>query len=74
MTKKKVSLRNTNGDKIISLSEEEAQKLMIDLNIAFDRYRINTVHIVSNKLIERERDIIQRAKVLKQKGIKYNHI
>ena len=74
MTKNKVSMRNKNGEKIISLSEEEVQKLMIDLNIALDRYRMNTGNIVSNKLIEREREIIQRAKFLKQKGIKYTHI
>ena len=47
---------------------------MIDLNIALDRYRMNTGNIVDNKLIEREREIIQRAKYLKQKGIKYTHI
>ena len=75
MTKNKVSLRNKNGKKIISLSEEEVQKLMIDLNIALDRHRINNNNnIVSDKLIEREREIIQRAKYLKQKGIKYTHI
>ena len=67
MTKNKVSLRNTNGEKIISLSEEEVQKLMIDLNIALDRYRINTGNMVDNKLIEREREIIQRAKYLRTK-------
>ena len=74
MTKNKVSLRNKNDEKIISLSEEEVQKLMIDLNIALDRYRMNTGNIVGNKLIEREREIIQRAKYLKQKGITYKHI
>ena len=74
MKKNKVTLRNTNGEKIISLPEEEVQKLMIDLNIALDRYRITTGNVVDNKLIEREREIIQRAKFLKQKGIKYSHL
>ena len=74
MTKNKVSLRNTNGEKIISLSQDEVQKLMVDLNIALDRHIINNKNIVSDKLIEREREIIQRAKFLKQKGIKYTHI
>ena len=75
MTKdKEISLRNTNGTKLISLSEEEVQKVMVDLNIALDRHRINNNHIVSDKLIEREREIIQRAEFLKQKGITYKHI
>ena len=76
MTKdKNISLRNTHGTKLISLSEEEVQKVMVDLNIALDRHRINNNNIiVSDKLIEREREIIQRAKFLKQKGITYKHI
>ena len=51
MTKdKEVTLINTNGTKLISLSEEEAQKVMVDLNIALDRHRINSKNIVSDKL------------------------
>ena len=75
MTKdKEISLRNTNGTKLISLSEEEVQKVIVDLNIALDRHRINNNNIVNNKLIEREREIIKRAKFLKQNGITYKHI
>lgn len=77
MTKdKEISLRNTNGTKLISLSEEEVQKVMVDLNIALDRHRINNNNnsIVSDKLIEREKEIIQRAKYLKQKDITYKYI
>ena len=75
MTKdKEISLRNTNGTKLISLSEEEVQKVIVDLNIALDRHRINNNNIVSDKLIEREREIIQRAEFLKQNGIAYKHI
>ena len=75
MTKdKEISLRNTNGTKLISLSEEEVQKVIVDLNIALDRHRMNTGNIVNNKLIEREREIIKRAKFLKQNGITYKHI
>lgn len=74
MTKNKVSLRNTSGEIFIKLPKEEVQKLMVDLNIALDRHRINNETIVSDKLIEREREIIQRAKFLKNKGIVYKHI
>ena len=77
MTKdKEVTLINTNGTKLISLSEEEAQKVMVDLNIALDRHRMNNNNnnLLSDKLIEREREIIQRAKFLKQNGITYKHI
>ena len=75
MTKKEVSLRNTNGEKIISLSEEEAQKLIVDLNIALDRHRIiNVENIIGNRLTEEEREIIEGAILLKNKGIVYTHI
>ena len=74
MTKKEVSLINTSGEIFIKLPKEEVQKLMVDLNIALDRHRINNNNIVSDKLIEREREIIQRAKFLKNKGIVYKHI
>ena len=75
MTKKEVSLRNTAGEILISLPEEEAQKLIVDLNIALDRHRIiNVENIIGNRLTEEEREIIQRAEFLKNKGIVYKHI
>ena len=74
MTKNKVSLINTSGEILIKLPKEEAQNLIIDLNIALDRHRINNETIVSDKLIVKEREIIERAILLKQKGIKYTHI
>jgi len=74
MTKKEVSLINTSGEILIKLPKEEAQNLIIDLNIALDRHRINNETIVSDKLIVKEREIIERAILLKQKGIKYTHI
>jgi hypothetical protein len=75
MTKKEVSLINTSGEILISLPEEEVQKLIVDLNIALDRSRmIDMKKIIGNRLTEEEREIIQRAEFLKNKGIVYNHI
>ena len=72
MTKyKEISLKHTDDTILISLPEDELHKLIIDLNIALDRHSIN--NIVSDKLIEKEKEIIQRAKFLKQ-GIAYTHI
>ena len=75
MTKKEVSLINTSGEILISLPEEEVQKLIVDLNIALDRSRmIDMKKIIGNRLTEEEREIIQRAEFLKNKGIVYKHI
>ena len=75
MTKKEVSLRNTSGKILISLPEEEAQKLMVDLNIALDRHRMkNMKNSIGNRLTEEEREIIEGAILLKNKGIVYTHI
>ena len=71
-----VTLKYANNDIIISLPNEEAQKLMIDLNIALDRIRCmngNTQQI-TEKEREKEREIIERAHLLKQKGLEYTHL
>lgn len=67
-----VTLKYSNNELIISLPNEEAQKLMVDLNIALDRIRC--VNRNSQKITEKEREIIKRAHILKQKGLKYKHL
>ena len=67
-----VTLKYSNNELIISLPNEEAQKLMVDLNIALDRIRCMNRN--SQKITEKEREIIERAHLLKQKGLKYKHL
>ena len=67
-----VTLKYANNDIIISLPNEEAQKLMIDLNIALDRIRCMNGN--TQQITEKEREIIERAHLLKQKGLEYTHL
>jgi uncharacterized protein YajQ (UPF0234 family) len=75
MSPKIVDLRNTKNKIVVSLPEDEAIKLMTDLNIALDRIRcINSSNIIERKLTEKERELIQRAILLKNKGEFYKYI
>ena len=67
-----VTLKYSNNELIISLPNEEAQKLMVDLNIALDRIRCMNGN--TQQIKEKEREIIERAHLLKQKGIEYSHL
>ena len=67
-----VTLKYANNDIIISLPNEEAQKLMVDLNIALDRIRCMNGN--TQQITEKEREIIERAHLLKQKGLEYTHL
>ena len=67
-----VTLKYSNNEPIISLPNEEAQKLMVDLNIALDRIRC--INGNSQKITKKEKKIIERAHLLKQKRIRYIHI
>ena len=67
-----VTLKYANNDIIISLPNEEAQKLMVDLNIALDRIRC--INGNTQQITEKEREIIERAHLLKQKGLEYTHL
>jgi hypothetical protein len=67
-----VTLKYSNNEPIISLPNEEAQKLMVDLNIALDRIRCMNGN--SQKITKKEKEIIERAHLLKQKRIRYIHI
>ena len=66
------TLKDVNNNIIISLPNEEAQKLMIDLNIALDRIRCMNEN--TQQITEKERKIIKRAHFLKQKGLEYKHL
>ena len=66
------TLKYSNNEPIISLPNEEAQKLMVDLNIALDRIR--SMNGNSQKITKKEKEIIERAHLLKQKRIRYIHI
>ena len=67
-----VTLKYSNNELIISLPNEEAQKLMVDLNIALDRIRCMNGN--TQQITEKEREIIERAHLLKQKGLEYTHL
>ena len=67
-----VTLKYSNNELIISLPNEEAQKLMIDLNIALDRIRCMNGN--TQQITEKEREIIERAHLLKKKGLEYSHL
>ena len=67
-----VTLKYSNNELIISLPNEEAQKLLVDLNIALDRIRCMNGN--TQQITEKEREIIERAHLLKQKGIEYSHL
>ena len=70
-----VELKDSKNNIIISLPKDDANKLMVDLNIALDRIRcFDTNTVKSTNLTEKERDIIQRALILKKLGHAYKHV
>ena len=70
-----VELKDSKNNIIISLPKDDVNKLMVDLNIALDRIRFfETNTVKSTNLTEKEREIIQRALILKKLGRSYKHV